>query len=456
MAQQRRRFVATTLAGICLGVVLESIPNLVAQEVSQSNMEQSMPGMDHSKMDAPKMENHEGRQTEHTMQHEMNGFYGPYSMTRESSGTSWQPEATPMQGMHFMADDWMLMFHGFAFGVYDNQGGPRGDQKFFSPNMLMGMAEHPLGRGTFGIRTMLSLEPATIGKSGYPELLQTGETADGKTPLIDRQHPHDLFMELAASYSLQLGEASSAFAYFGYPGEPALGPPTFMHRFSGMDIPEAPITHHWLDSTHITFGVATLGYIWRQFKVDGSIFTGREPDQNRWDFDRPRFDSYSARLTYNPTKAWSMQVSYGDIHSPEQLEPDVNIERVTVSVSYHYAWTKNNWQTTFAWGRNIEHPGGSLDGFLLESTVVFHDTHTVFSRAERVDKNDLFASGEPMAGEEFTVNKITVGYIYDFPRWKHAKFGIGGLGSVHILPGTLTSTYGETPLSFMLFVRAKL
>jgi hypothetical protein len=140
--------------------------------------------------------------------------------------------------------------------------------------MLMGMAEHPLGRGTFGIRTMLSLEPATIGKSGYPELLQTGETADGKTPLIDRQHPHDLFMELAASYSLQLGEAGSAFAYFGYPGEPALGPPTFMHRFSGMDIPEAPITHHWLDSTHITFGVATLGYVWRQFKVDGSIFTG--------------------------------------------------------------------------------------------------------------------------------------------------------------------------------------
>jgi hypothetical protein len=151
-----------------------------------------------------------------------------------------------------------------------------------------------------------------------------------------------------------------------------------------------------------------------------------------------------------------MQVSYGDIHSPEQLESDVNIERLTASVSYHYAWAKNNWQTTFAWGRNIERPGGTLDGFLLESTVAFDDTHSVFSRAERVDKNDLFAPGDPMAREEFTLNKITVGYIYDFPRWKHAKFGIGGLGSVHILPRTLTVTYGETPLSFMLFVRAKL
>lgn len=419
-----------------------------ADQMVQTNLDRS--AADSQRMNGMKM----GAEGE--MGHEMNGFYGPYPMTRESSGTSWQPEATPMEGVHFMADDWMLMLHGFAFGVYDYQGGQRGDRKLFSPNMVMGMAQHPLGPGTLGLRTMMSLEPATVGKTGYPELLQTGETADGQTPLIDRQHPHDLFMELAATYSVPVSETSSAFAYFGYPGEPALGPPTFMHRFSGMDIPEAPITHHWLDSTHITFGAATLGYTWRQFKIDGSVFTGREPDENRWNFDRPRFDSYSARLTFNPTKAWSMQVSYGDIHSPEKLEPDVNIERITTSVSYHYAWAKNNWQTTFAWGRNIDHPGGPLDGFLLESTVVFNDTHTVFSRAERVDKNDLFLPTDSRAGEEFTVNKISLGYIFDFPRWKHAKFGFGGLGSVHLLPAILTSTYGETPLSFMLFVRAKL
>lgn len=350
----------------------------------------------------------------------------------------------------------MLMAHASAFGVYDYQSGARGDKKFFSPNMAMLMAEHPVGDGKFGVRTMFSLEPATIGRNGYPELLQTGETANGVTPLIDRQHPHDLFMELALTYSHPINENNSAFAYFGMPGEPALGPVTFMHRFSGMNNPESPITHHWLDSTHITFGVATLGYIWKNWKIDGSIFTGREPDENRWNFDEPLFDSYSARLSFNPTKAWSFQVSYGWIHSPEQLSPDVDVDRITASVTYDKAWGKNHWQTLFAWGENRNHPGKNLDGFLLESTVQFHNTHTVFGRAERVSKDELFPPGSPLDGQEFTVNKISLGYIYDFPKIQHIVFGIGGMGAVHILPGTLTSTYGDTPLSFLLFVRAKL
>ena len=361
-------------------------------EPDHSKMSQSPEG-DHSMNGMAGMD-----RTNHSqMGHSMNGFYGPYPMTREASGTAWQPEASPMGGLHYMFGDWMLMLHGFAFAVYDDQLGKRGDQKFYSPNMLMGMLDHPLGPGTIGLRAMLTLEPATIGKTGYPLFLQTGETADGKTPLIDRQHPHDLFMELAGTYSLPLGEHSSVFAYFGYPGEPALGPATFMHRYSGMDIPEAPITHHWLDSTHVTFGVATLGYIWRQFKLDGSIFTGREPDENRWDFEQPRFDSYAARLTYNPTEAWSMQASYGNIHSPEQLEPNVDRERITSSVSYHYAWNRNNWQTTLGWGRNISHPGVQSDGFLLESLVNFHATHTFFGRVERVDKDELSSAGQSAA-----------------------------------------------------------
>ncbi len=386
----------------------------------------------------------------------MYGMYGHYPMTRDASGTAWQPQATPMGGLHIMRDGWMFMLHGDAYGIYDYQGGGRGDKKFFSPNMVMGMAQHTLGPGTFGFRTMLSLEPATIGTGGYPELLQTGETADGKTPLLDRQHPHDLFMELAATYSVPINDENSVFAYFGYPGEPALGPATFMHRFSGGDIPEAPITHHWLDSTHVTFGVATLGYIWKQFKVDGSIFTGREPDQHRWNFDPPRFDSYAARLTFNPTKRWSMQVSYGNIHSPEQLAPNVNQQRVTASVSYQYSWNKNQWGTTFAWGRNFNQPGSTLDAFLLESTVVFHDTHTVFGRVENVQKDELFTPADPRDGVTFDVTKISAGYIYDFPRWNHLKFGVGGLGCAYVLPGSLHSTYGGEPLSFMLFTRVKL
>lgn len=272
----------------------------------------------------------------------MTGMYGPYSMAREASGTSWQPDSTPHEGLHFMKKDWMLMVHGFATALYDHQGGDRGDDKFISTNMLMVMAQRPVGMGTLGLRSMLSLDPATVGKNGYPLLLQTGETANGRDPLIDRQHPHDLFMELAASYSLPVGQDGSIFGYLGYPGEPALGPATFMHRFSGMEIPEAPITHHWLDATHITFGVLTAGYIWKSVKVEGSRFTGREPNQYRWDFDKARFDSSSARLSFNPTKNWAFQTSYGRIKSPEQLEPDIDQDRTTASASYNRAWSMNN------------------------------------------------------------------------------------------------------------------
>lgn len=392
-----------------------------------------------------------------TNAHEMmSGFYGSYPMTREASGTSWQPEATPPDDIHFSQSDWTFMLHGFAFGTYDHQGGPRGGEKFISQNMVALMAQHPIGEGRFGLRTMLSLEPATIGKDGYPELLQTGETADGRSPLIDRQHPHDLFMELAVTYNHPLPNKSSVFAYFGFSGEPALGPPTYMHRFSGMDNPEAPLTHHWQDSTHISYGVATVGYTWKEWKIDGSIFNGREPDQRRWDFDTPRFDSYAGRLSYNPTASLSFQVSYGRLNHPEQLGPVTNTKRTTASVIYHKTWGQNNWQTALIWGRNRNHPGNILDGFLLESAFVVRERHTFIGRAERVDKDELFPGSSPFAGKIFTVNKLSLGYIYDFPKLAQAKIGIGGLASVQLLPASLKAAYGETPLSFLLFVRAKL
>jgi hypothetical protein len=150
----------------------------------------------------------------------MTGLYGPYPMSREASGTAWQPDAARREGVHLMTGSWMVMLHGYADVVYDDQGGPRGDTKAYGDNMGMAMASRALGPGTLGLRAMLSLEPATIGTTGYPLLLQTGETADGITPLIDRQHPHDLFMELAASYRV-----SKFFLYGGLPGEPALGRP---------------------------------------------------------------------------------------------------------------------------------------------------------------------------------------------------------------------------------------
>jgi heavy metal translocating P-type ATPase len=385
----------------------------------------------------------------------MNGMYGPYAMTREASGTSWQPESSPHQGLHLMTGDWSLMLHGYITGVYDYQGSDRGDEKWFSESMFMAMAQRPLGPGTFGLRSMMSLDP-TMGKEGYPLLLQTGETADGHEPLIDRQHPHDLFMELAATYSVPIATEQSVFGYVGLPGEPALGPPAFMHRFSGVDNPAAPISHHWLDSTHITFGVATVGYVWKGLKLEGSTFKGREPDQYRWDIEEPKFDSYSGRLSYNPTANWSMQTSLGYLKSPEQLEPDVNQHRMTASAMYNRPFQKANWQSTLAWGQNKLSSDFTLDAYLGESAYVYDQRHTVFARVERAEKNELFGHHDPQAGV-YTVHQASLGYIRDFVTGKHGSVGVGGVGTISFLPTALEASYGErNPLGFMLFVRMRL
>lgn len=389
------------------------------------------------------------------MHHTMSGMYGAYPMTREASGTSWQPDSSPHEGIHDMAGEWMTMIHGYANLIYDDQGGPRGDSKTFSSSMLMLMGQRRLGEGTLGLRGMLSADPL-MGKDGYPLLLQTGETADGRTPLIDRQHPHDLFMELAVSYSLPLSPESSVFGYAGLPGEPALGPPAFMHRFSGIDNPEAPISHHWLDSTHITYGVVTLGYIFRDAKIEGSVFHGREPDQYRYNIETGALDSASVRLSWNPAPDWSLQVSRGHVVSPEALEPEVNVNRTTASVMVNRPWGANNWQTTLAWGRNAASTGTTTDSILLESAVTFSKTHTVFGRVERSDKNELFDQASPLAGETFQVGKLSLGYIYDFPAMGHFKMGIGGVVSKYSLPGNIEPFYGSDPTSYILFARVKL
>jgi hypothetical protein len=405
----------------------------------------AMPGMQHAapKTGAPAMQ-HEDHASG------MKGFFGPYSATREGSGTSWLPDATPHEGIHASFGEWNTMWHGLINGVYDHQGGARGGNKAFVSGMLMGMAQRPAGDGTFGVRAMLSPEPF-MGPSGYPLLLATGETADGRSHLIDRQHPHELFMELAATYSYNISKTSSVFLYAGLPGEPALGPPAFMHRTSGMDIPEAPITHHWLDSTHITFGVVTAGVVLDTWKLEASAFRGREPDQYRYDIEAPKLDSFSGRVSWNPVRELSMQASWGRIHSPEQLEPDRNEDRFTLSAIYTTPFGNDNlWSTTAAWGRKINKPGNTLDGLILESAVILKQTYTLFARAERVQEDELTGHGDI-----YTVNKLSVGGIYDFWRTKYAKFGIGGLVSFYGLPSELRSSYGD-PTSYMGFVRLKI
>jgi hypothetical protein len=385
----------------------------------------------------------------------MAGQLGSYSMMRDASGTAWQPAATPMEGFNWKAGGWTGMVHGSIDLVYDRQSGPRGGEKTFSESMFMVMAQHAAGPGILTLRSMVSLDPA-MGPRGYPLLLQTGETADGVTPLIDRQHPHDLFMELAGVYSVPIVPRASAFVYVGYPGEPALGPPTFMHRFSGMDDPAAPITHHWLDSTHITFGVVTAGMVYGPWKLEGSAFNGREPDQHRWDFDPWRIDSYSGRLSLNPSPNWALQVSYGYIHSPEQLTPAVSQHRLTASASYDRPFKGGNWQTTLAWGRNYDEPGNRLDGFLLESAVNL-GRHTLFARAESVQKDELFTAPSPLAGHVFQVAEASLGYVYDLPIAAHMALGLGVLGTIDFVPSAIGPAYGgANPTGVMPFMRLKI
>jgi len=278
--------------------------------------------MDHARMDHSAMD------------HSAVGHGDPASPA-EGSGTARLPaNEGGHTGLHIDAgDDWMVMAHGFAWGVYSDQSGPRGDDKATIQSMLMLSGEKDTGWGRIQLKSMMSLEPL-MSNRGYPNLFATGETAGGE-PLVDRQHPHDLFMELAARVDIDVGDdGERIFLYGGPVGEPAIGPSAFMHRGSARYNPEAPITHHWFDSTHITYGVATLGYQTRTFQLEGSLFTGREPDEKRWNIETPRFDSWAVRGTWTPTPDWALQVSHARLKQPEAQHPGENEHRTTASIQY--------------------------------------------------------------------------------------------------------------------------
>lgn len=390
--------------------------------------------------------------TTHDMMH---GMYGSYPSTRESSGTSWVPDSSQPEGFHILRDDWMLMFGGYSHLVADKQSGKRGGKKIFDENMFMFMPQKDFGRGTFAIRTMFSFEPFTIGKCGYPLLLQTGETCNGRTPLIDRQHPHDLFMELAAEYSYRYTPDTSMFVYFGLPGEPAMGPPVYLMRFSSEYLPETPLGHHWMDSTHISFGVVTAGYIHKDLKLEVSTFRGREPDQHRYDIEKPKFDSYSVRFSFNPTENWALQTSYGFLKSPEQLHPQRNTKKYTASAIYNKNFDRTTLQATTIIGINKETSEKVSPAFLCEATVKTHTKHFVITRFEWVKKTGLFCENNPLSETAFNVKKLTLGYIYAFSHAHHLEWGIGGLIDFPLVPEKLGHYYGNTT-SYMLFLQVRL
>jgi len=386
----------------------------------------------------------------------MAGAFGSYPLERDASGTAWQPDASVHAGRHLMSGKWMVMGHAVLDSVYDWQGGARGDEKSFLSGMLMGVARRSVAEGdVLQLRTMLSPEPL-MGKSGYPVLLATGETADGRTPLLDRQHPHDLFMELSASYSHRLSASDSVLVYAGLPGEPAFGPPAFMHRLSIMDSPEPPISHHWLDSTHIAFGVATLGYVHDRWKMEVSRFRGREPDQYRYNIETGALDSTAARLSWNPAREWSLQLSWAALTSPEQLEPGVDQRKWSASAIYTRPWGAGGWwSTTFAWGRRSSNHGW-LNALALESALRATPAWTVFTRAERVDDDELLWLGG-LPGPAYTVVKASMGAVRGFRIRPRAELGLGALYALNFVPGPLSASYGTgEPKGWMAFIRLKI
>jgi hypothetical protein len=436
----------STTAGMTLLFGMVACSSALADDMT------NMPGMDMSAPQQNAQQPSNNASTKPSMDMsggmKMTGLLGNYPMSRDASGTAWQPDAAEHNGIHFMADDWMLMGHLMLTGVYDTQSGPRGDSMGFLSGMAMLMAERNLSDGdVFGLRAMLSPDPL-MGARGYPLLLQTGETANGVTHLVDRQHPHDLFMELAASYSHRMSDDNSLFVYFGYPGEPALGPAAFMHRVSGMDNPGAPLSHHWLDSTHVTFGVATAGFIHDDWKIEVSQFTGREPDQHRYNFDPARFDSTSARITWNPDEHWSLQASAGFLKSPEQLEPLVNEIRYTASATYVTPLGDGaSLAATLAYGLKHLTGGTNESAFLAEAEYKPADLWTIFARAESIQSSEL------APGPLRTVGEATLGAIRDFRVADNLKLGAGASYTFDFIPSALSPSYGSNPHGTMLFAR---
>ncbi|TMB35683.1 MAG: hypothetical protein E6J58_15955 [Deltaproteobacteria bacterium] len=401
---------------------------------AQEHEHGSMPGMEHAEPVGPGAE--------------------PLSFThsREGSGTSWMPDSSPVFAHHFMAGDWMLMLHYAATLGYDDQWSDRGSRRLTSTNWVMGMAAHPLLGGQVTFRTMLSAEPATAGgELQLPLLLQSGETYGGQ-PLHDRQHPHDLFMEVAAIYRRPIADLFGIELYGALSGEPALGPTAFMHRASAMNNPFPPIGHHWQDSTHISFGVLTAGVYNRWVKLEGSIFHGREPDENRWDFDFGALDSWSGRLSVNPTQQTSFQVSYGYVNSPEAAQPQENLHRVTASGSYSAPMLSDgNVALTALWGRNVE-AGHSSDSALVEANLDLDGKNVPFVRFEYVQKlgHDLVLPGDPDA--KYDVFQGSFGYVHRFTGGPVVPV-IGISVDIGIVPASIEAQYGtRTPVGAFVFI----
>ena len=410
--------------------------------------------MDHSRMGPAKMDH--AALGHATMNHSAMGHAG------EGSGTARLPMNETMShgAMIGLGGDINLMLHGYVWPIYTSQTGPRGDDKFYAQSMAMATITAPFEGGKFTARTMMSLEPA-MRHDGYPNLFATGEVAYGE-PLVDRQHPHDLFMELSGRLDLDIAEGTSVFLYGAPVGEPALGPSAFMHRASARYNPEAPITHHWFDSTHIVYGVATAGVSARNFQIEASAFRGREPDEFRWNIETPRLDSWSVRASFAPSPDWLAQVSYGQLHEPEELHANEDEHRTTASIHYNGGEGVSamlgfsNKQRVADHGALGSHGGDALTAWLGEVNWDIDNHHTLFARVENVANDELFPDEtSPLHEATFRVTKFQAGYAYRLPVGP-LNLALGGTVAAFAKPSALAPYYGTSPMGYTLFARFSL
>jgi len=381
----------------------------------------------------------------------------------QASGTSMNPQAWEMPMVMRPLASWNTSFMAQAFVVDTQQSGARGGDKFYSTNWLMANAEHRAGaKGAFQVNMMLSLEPATVTDRRYPLLFQTGETAYGE-PIVDGQHPHNFVMGLGVAYARAMSENTTLQIYFAPVGDPALGPTAYPHRASAAELPQATLSHHWQDSTHIADDVVTAGLAYRQFKIEASGFHGGEPGENRWIIQQGAIDSWSARLWYLPTKHWAAQVSAGRIAKPEVLEPG-DQTRVTASVEYSTSVGGGSWSSSFIWGRvhntATQH---NLNSWLAESVLPIGARNFLTGRVELVDKDELFAADpalesqvDAVYGSTFRVGAYTLGYTRDIGVFGGVETGIGANFSAYTLPSALRPYYGNRPAGANVFLRFRL
>ena len=378
-----------------------------------------------------------------------------------SSGTSAEPNSTPVPMLMTMKRGWMLMFHANAFLLDEQQSSLRGLDRFFSTNWLMPMAQRQIGPGTLTIRTMLSFEPATVTGRFYPLLFQQGETAFGR-PITDGQHPHDFFMELAVLYDLKLGEQNLLSFYFAPVGDPAMGPTAYPHRASALENPVATLGHHQEDSTHIADDVVTVGLTYHIARIEASGFHGREPDEFRWNIDQGSIDSWSTRLTLQPGKNWSGQYSYARIKSPEALFPTEDQERMTASAMYNRPFPRGNWASTALWGRTRSLQDNSVfNSYVIESTVRLRIRNYAWTRIEDAERSNELILGQNPIPSGFMeepighVQAYTFGYDHDFDVIPRLASALGAQFTTYGVPDVLKPIYGSHPLGVAIFIRLR-